>query len=309
MSLRNMKQDKNPLLNMAPKYWGLIYISLIPIFGVIYFLLPNNSISQVQSDCGFKSLFQCLYFSVTTITTLGYGDLSPITVSAKTLVMVETLLGMVVIGFFLNSVAFLKAKIDANTENDRIEAEHIHQEKIKLSRYYSILRREIIRYYDYTIIITHPREKRGAEKSYNPNFVFSDLADLYLGTFKLRDATYEPAINYYYRSQHDLAATLKSILLSIDLKYWQDLENNIVQILENIRILDFEKYILNQPNMRVGEVKATEFDAKMIREWDKEIEFQFASSANPYVALYKLIKTNMPLIDKVDKEIQRIIKE
>lgn len=302
-------QNQKSILNLAPKYWGLIYIILIPIFAFIYFLLPYNSIFNLQDDSICNTLFKCIYFSVTTITTLGYGDLYPITTCARILVMTETILGMVVIGLFLNSVAFLKSKIDANSEKEKIEAEHIRQERIKLSRYYSILKREIICYYKYTIIITHPREKRGTEKIYNPNFIFSDLADLFLGTFKLTDATYEPAINYYYSSQHDLATTLKSILLSIDLKYWENLENEIIQILENIRIFDFEKYILNQPNMRVGEVNAAEFDAELIREWKKEIEFEVGSGANPYIALYKLIKTNMPLIDKVDKEIQEIIKE
>lgn len=292
---------------MAPIYWGLIYIIIIPIFAIIYYLLPDKSIFHLQNDSVCKTVFQCLYFSVTTITTLGYGDLYPVTTCAKILVMTETILGMVVIGFFLNSVAFLKAKIDANAERDKIEAEHIRKEKIKLSRYYIILHRDIIRYYKYTIIVTHPIEKRGKAKSYNPEFIFSDLADLFLGTNKLTDATYEPAVNYYYRSQYDLAATLRSILLSIDLKYWQELESNIIQILENIRIFDFEKYILNQPNMKAGDVNLTELDAKLIREWDKEIEFEVGSGANPYIALYKLIKTNIPLISQVDNEIQGII--
>ena len=128
-----------------------------------------------------------------------------------------------------------------------------------------------------------------------------------MDTMKLTDATYEPAINYYYRSQNDLAATLKSILLSIDFKNWPQLEQDIIHVIENIRILDFEKYILNQPNMRIGKEKASEFDAKMIRDWDSEIEFRPSSGANAYIALYKLIKINMPLISKIENEIQTII--
>lgn len=305
-----MKKTKSfSILNLSPKNWGIIYILLIPVFAVIYLLLPNNSFFQLQNSFDYKSILDCLYFSTITITTLGFGDSYPITTIARILVMAETLLGMVVIGLFLNSVAFLKSRIDAETEKLKVKADYIRQEKLKLSRYYSILQREIKRYYRYTIIITHPMSKRGSAKSYNPDFSFHDLADLFLDTMKLTDATYEPAINYYYRSQSDLAATLKSILLSIDLKDWRELENDIIQILENIRILDFEKYILNQPNMRVGKEKASEFDAKMIRDWDQEIEFRPSSGANAYIALYKLIKVNMPLIDKVEKEIQTIINE
>lgn len=305
-----MKKNKSfSILNVSPKNWGIIYILLIPLFAVIYLLLPNNSFFQLQNSFDFKSILDCLYFSTITITTLGFGDSYPITAMARIFVMAETLLGMVVIGLFLNSVAFLKSRIDAESEKLKMEAAYIRQEQLKLSRYYSILQREIKRYYRYTIIITHPMSKRGSAKSYNPDFSFHDLADLFLDTMKLTDATYEPAINYYYRSQSDLAATLKSILLSIDLKYWRELENDIIQILENIRILDFEKYILNQPNMRVGKEKASEFDAKMIRDWDQEIEFRPSNGANAYIALYKLIKFNIPLIDKVEKEIQTIINE
>lgn len=296
------------LLDVTPKYWGVIYIALIPVFAIIYCLLPDNSITNLQHGENIGDfLFRCLYFSTVTITTLGYGDLSPATISAQVLVMAETILGMVIIGFFLNSVAFLKSQIDANAEKERMEEENIKQEKLKLSRFYSILQREIKRYYRYTVIVTHPMGKRGSAKDYNPDFSFHDLSDLFMDTMKLTDATYEPAINYYYRSQNDLAATLKSILLSIDFKNWPQLEQDIIQVIENIRILDFEKYILNQPNMRIGKEKASEFDAKMIRDWDSEIEFRPSSGANAYIALYKLIKINMPLISKIENEIQTII--
>lgn len=305
-----MKSRHNfSILNLSPKHWGLIYILLIPIFAIIYLLLPDNSFFQLKNSFDCRSLLECLYFSTITITTLGFGDFYPTTAIARVFVMTETILGMVVIGLFLNSVAFLKSKIDADAEKLKLEAEYTHQEKLKLSKYYSILQREIKRYYRYTIIITHPMSKRGKAKSYNPDFSFHDLADLFKNTMKLTDATYEPAINYYYRSQSDLAATLKSILLSIDLKDWRELENDIIQILENIRILDFEKYILNQPNMWIGKEKVSEFDAKMIRDWDQEVEFSPGSAANPYIALYKLIKLNIPLIDKVKHEIKAIINE
>lgn len=44
-----------------------------------------------------------LYVSVVTITTLGFGDVVPITPAARRLVMVEAVLGVVLIGLFLNA--------------------------------------------------------------------------------------------------------------------------------------------------------------------------------------------------------------
>ena len=46
-----------------------------------------------------------LYFSAITITTVGYGDIVPLTAYARALVAVEAVLGIVIVGLFLNSIA------------------------------------------------------------------------------------------------------------------------------------------------------------------------------------------------------------
>jgi hypothetical protein len=46
-----------------------------------------------------------LYLSAATITTLGYGDVVPLTTRARLLVGMEALLGIALIGFFLNACA------------------------------------------------------------------------------------------------------------------------------------------------------------------------------------------------------------
>jgi hypothetical protein len=45
------------------------------------------------------------YFSAVTITTLGYGDIVPITTTARILVAFESIAGIVLIGLFLNSLS------------------------------------------------------------------------------------------------------------------------------------------------------------------------------------------------------------
>ena len=50
-------------------------------------------------------LVRMLYLSTVTITTLGYGDILPITNLSRTLVAFESILGIVVIGLFLNAVS------------------------------------------------------------------------------------------------------------------------------------------------------------------------------------------------------------
>jgi hypothetical protein len=50
-------------------------------------------------------LLRMFYFSASTVTTLGIGDIQPITPLARTLVTLEAIFGLVFIGLFLNALA------------------------------------------------------------------------------------------------------------------------------------------------------------------------------------------------------------
>ena len=71
---------------------------LIPVFAVIYSLNP-----QFWSEP--LTFIQSIYFSVVTVTTLGYGDIVPITDAARILTAIESIIGIVIIGIFINAVA------------------------------------------------------------------------------------------------------------------------------------------------------------------------------------------------------------
>lgn len=49
------------------------------------------------------------YLSASTITTLGYGDITPITTLSRLLVSIESICGIVLIGLFLNALSFERA--------------------------------------------------------------------------------------------------------------------------------------------------------------------------------------------------------
>jgi hypothetical protein len=55
------------------------------VFGILYSLLDRMS----SKNFGFKSLLDPFYFSFTTMSTIGYGDFTPKTDTAKMLVMVQ----------------------------------------------------------------------------------------------------------------------------------------------------------------------------------------------------------------------------
>ncbi len=66
---------------------SMIFILYISATGIYYFE------NQVQPDA-FSSIFHSLWWSVTTLTTVGYGDMYPITVGGKFFTFIILLLGL-----------------------------------------------------------------------------------------------------------------------------------------------------------------------------------------------------------------------
>ena len=98
-----------------PKIIGGLYLGAIPLFSLIYWLNPfffGNQLSFAQS----------LYFSVITITTLGYGDITPITDPARLLTAAESLIGIILIGLFLNSVAHVKFESEQTKKREIVRS-------------------------------------------------------------------------------------------------------------------------------------------------------------------------------------------
>ena len=54
----------------------------------------------------YGNYFRMLYLSVVTITTLGYGDIVPITDYSRFLIALESIMGVILIGLFLNSLSY-----------------------------------------------------------------------------------------------------------------------------------------------------------------------------------------------------------
>ena len=90
------------ILHSPPWVYGSIYLSCIPIFGLIYLLTPSVL-------CGVP-WFDNFYFSAVTITTLGYGDLLPVTGLGKGLASFQAVFGVGLIGLFLNALAERRGK-------------------------------------------------------------------------------------------------------------------------------------------------------------------------------------------------------
>lgn len=90
----------------------LNYFEIIVGFASLY--LYTQSIGYSDYDGSISSPIEALYFSTVTITTLGYGDLYPITFLGRIFVMIETIMGILmlvlVIGTFLTGITDIKER-------------------------------------------------------------------------------------------------------------------------------------------------------------------------------------------------------
>jgi hypothetical protein len=68
----------------------------------------TSTLSKTLNELINKDLFtysNMLYFSIVTITTLGYGDILPLTSFGKLLIAMEVIFGIIVLGLFLNGLS------------------------------------------------------------------------------------------------------------------------------------------------------------------------------------------------------------
>ncbi len=76
--------------------WAILYTFLVQ--------LSPEAIRGVEPENWTHSLSTMTYFSLVTLTTLGYGDISPITPIAKVLVILEAVVGMFYIAIIVASL-------------------------------------------------------------------------------------------------------------------------------------------------------------------------------------------------------------
>lgn len=118
--------------NVRPIVWMGLYLALIPIFALIYHWLPDGQFRY--PDGGTADYGSWLYYSIVTITTLGFGDYTPMGAGAQAVTAIEVGCGLAVMGFFLNAVGSMKSENDIDAELEKQRKLHEAQERDKLTK-------------------------------------------------------------------------------------------------------------------------------------------------------------------------------
>ncbi len=95
-------RDTNPYLHLVstswPKFFGWILLTYVVtncVFATVYFLLgPGTLRGGMDGDPVYAQFLQCFFFSSQTLTTVGFGAISPATPAANTLAALEALSGL-----------------------------------------------------------------------------------------------------------------------------------------------------------------------------------------------------------------------
>lgn len=106
-----------------------MYITSIIFYALLYYF-SNGMINNVDT------VIDSIYFSVVTITTLGYGDMLPCTNWGKMVVSLEAITGVILLGFFL-----IRVSLDVVEKSERKRIEII---KLNFKSQYEIWRENTI---------------------------------------------------------------------------------------------------------------------------------------------------------------------
>lgn len=133
--------------NVRPIVWMSIYLALIPLFALIYYQMPSDQFRSPDSAA--TNYGSWLYYSIVTITTLGFGDYTPAHGWSQAVSAIEVICGIILLGFFLNAVASMKSEIDVESELEKQRKIHYYMERDKLLKYLPVVLHRLQAYINY----------------------------------------------------------------------------------------------------------------------------------------------------------------
>lgn len=297
--------------NIRPIVWIGLYVCLTPIFATLYWILPDGQF-RIPDNAG-TDWGSWLYYSVVTITTLGFGDYTPAHGWAQAITAIEVMCGLVFLGFFLNAVGSMKSEIDVESEIEKQRRLHFSMEKDKLLKSIPSILHSINLFLDYCYVVTTPVDKRKEDEDYNPEFKFNDLRDLFKPADLSFDKTDIPAVVRLVKCATHTSLTLDSLQSRVDLSLWPDVLENCFGFVAAYQIFSNSDILFSDPRHIVSSdsenFKETEKNlSKEIAEWNENTNPSLNSDLKPIVELYYFIKENADFASKIETELTSILK-
>ena len=245
----NLKRFWHKVSNVRPIVWITVYLALVPLFALFYWLLPSGDFRIPEG--GGEGYGSWLYYSIVTITTLGFGDFTPAVPAAQWITAVEVMCGLVTIGFFLNAVGSMKSEIDVETELERQRLMHQAAETEKLLKNIPVTLHKLNLFMSYCYAVTTPLGRRSERLSFNPDFTTDDMADMNKPSGIPDDHSNKPAIQSLMRCADSTCLFLDSLQSRIDLSLWPQLLEDCFAFVANFQMLSSMEWN-DEPNLELA---------------------------------------------------------
>lgn len=232
---RHLQHFWHAVSNIRPIVWITLYLCLVPVFALIYWALPDGQFRI--PDGGTAGYGGWLYYSIVTITTLGFGDYTPAHSGAQWVTAIEVLMGLVVIGFFLNAVGSMKSEIDVESELEKQKRVHEETEKRKLIKYVPIVMHKLNQFMSMCYAVTTPLTKRDSIKEFNPGFTAEDMVDMHKPSGLPDDHSGKSAIQSLVRTTDSTCLVMDAMQQRIDLTLWPGLLEDCFAFVANFQML------------------------------------------------------------------------
>ena len=296
--------------NIRPVVWIGLYVCITPIFALIYWGLPDGQFripDNASTDYG-----AWLYYSIVTITTLGFGDYTPAHGAAQAVTAVEVMCGLIFLGFFLNAVGSLKSEIDVESEIEKQKAVHHSMELEKLQKSVPMIINSLNIFMAYCYAVTTPEDKRkGEEINYNPDFRINDLRGMFEPSGLPFDRTTLPAVERLMHSASQSSLALDSLQQRVDLTLWPELLEYCFSFVANFQMFSNTDLMFRNPDKIIlsnseGNDEAVEKKlSEKIAEWNADTDLSLDPDLKAVEELYEFIKENA----ESAKEIETILTE
>lgn len=297
--------------NVRPIIWIGLYIVLIPIFGLFYHWLPDSQFRI--PDGGTVDYGSWLYYSIVTITTLGFGDYTPVGAAAQAFTAIEVGCGLLIIGFFLNAVGSMKSEIDIDTELEKQRQVHDAQEKDKLLKSIPMIIHNINLFLAYCYAVTTPQSKRDTtQPEYNPDFTFADMADLYKPSGLSIDHTKAPAVEGLLKATARTALCIDSMQNRVDLTLWPQLLEDSFSFVADYQMFSSSDALAERIESRIHEGKdiaptaAEKTISQEITGYTGPLDTTGDSRLIPYFDLYDFIKKSASAARSIEIQLSQI---
>ena len=223
------------LSNVRPIVWICLYVGVTPLFALVYWLLPEGQFripDENPMDYG-----ACLYYSIVTITTLGFGDYTPTHSWSQGVTACEVMTGLIVLGLFLNAVGSMKSEIDVNSAVEKQRILHYNSELDKLRQSAPIIIHRINEFLTACYYATTPVAAREAESAvYRPDFSLLDMVDINKPT-----PEGPTAFVSLFETARRTSLILDGVQNRIDITLWPDLLEEFFSFVANEQLFEMHK--------------------------------------------------------------------